>query len=96
MDTHTILDFEYSHLIIIKKTFYSLKNKASTGFLKIASTGQSILKLNDYYTHSTWTACLLGLLSRLTYTRGNNVRLIRKLDEHKLHFSLAKKFVKMF
>ena len=52
MDTHTILDFEYSHLIIIKKTFYSLKNKASTGFLKIASTGQSILKLNDYYTHT--------------------------------------------
>ena len=32
---------------------------------KNASTRQSILKLNYYYTCSTWTACLLGLLWRL-------------------------------
>ena len=66
--TFIFWDFEYSHLIIIK-TIYSLENKESTAFLN-ASTRQSILKLKDYYTCSTWTACLLGLLQRLTYTGG--------------------------
>ena len=49
--TYTFLDFEYSHLIIIK-TIYSLKNKASIALFN-ESTRQSILKLNDYYTHTT-------------------------------------------
>ena len=38
------------------------------------------------HTCITWTAWLLGLLPRLTYTRENNIRLIRKLNRHKLHF----------
>jgi len=58
-------------------------------FFLNASARQSILKMNDYYKQSTWTACLLGHLLRLKYTKENHFRLIRKLDRQYFDYNVV-------
>ena len=41
------------------------------------------------HTFSTWTACLLGHLLRLKYTKENHFRLIRKLDRQYFDYNVV-------